>query len=325
MDGTVEPMQKLSDVNVLNQSRGDSWFAYNGDSVEVLRALPSDSVGFSVFSPPYASLYVYSDSVRDIGNCSNPEEFMENMEFIGEQLLRVMMPGRDIAVDCMQLPSLKERDGHIGIKDFRGDLIRLFEKCGFYFHAEACIWQNPVTSMQRTKALGLLHKQIKKDSAMSRMGLNRYLCVFRKPGDNPKPIEHTNENYPVNLWQRVASGIWATIKEFKDGFAEFEDPNKDNPDKAGIDFGDTLQRFRESDSEPHLCPMQLEIIRRAIHLWSAPGDVVLDPFAGLFSTGYVAVKEGRKAIMIELKGSYFDQGVRNMNRAETEVNENLLF
>lgn len=315
----------MDEVKVLNQAQGENWTLYNGDSCEVLKGLPDESVHFSVFSPPYASLYTYSNSVRDIGNCLDECEFMENMEFIGKELIRVLVPGRVIAVDCMNLPSSKERDGVIGIKDFRGDIIRLFEKCGFIFHAETTIWQNPVTSMQRTKALGLLHKQIRKDSAMSRMGLNRYLCVFRKSGVNPKPIEHTAEEYPVDLWQRVASGIWATIKNERDGFVEFEDPNKDNPDKGGIDFGDTLQRFRESDSEPHLCPMQLPIIERAIRLWSAPGDVVLDPFAGLGSTGYVAVKEGRKSIGVELKESYFTQAVKNMGRAETECNEKLLF
>lgn len=268
----------------------DRFALYNGDSCEILTEIPDDSVHYEIFSPPFASLYTYSNSERDLGNCRSDDEFFEHFEFIARELYRVLMPGRLVSIHCMNFPAMKERDGYIGIKDFRGDLIRLFQKCGFIYHSEVCIWKDPVTAMQRTKAIGLLHKQLKKDSTISRQGIPDYLVTMRKPGDNAEPVTHTNESFPVNIWQRYASPVWGDI----------------NP-------SDTLQArsCRDEKDEKHICPLQLTVIRRGINLWTNPGDVVLTPFMGIGSEAVVALEQGRKAIGIELKPSWYKQAVRN--------------
>jgi hypothetical protein len=216
----------------------------------------------------------------------------------------------------MLLPTSKVRDGYIGLRDFRGDLIRIYQKAGFIFHSEVCIWKNPVTAMQRTKALGLLHKQIKKDSCMSRQGIPDYVIAMRKPGTNPEPVAHTNETFPVDLWQRYASPVWVTRDGVDDeGF----DVCKDGPqDGEGIRQSDTLQyrSARENDDERHICPLQLEVVRRCVRLWSNPVDVVWSPFMGIGSEGVVALEMGRRFIGAELKESYFKQAVANLRTAE---------
>lgn len=277
-------------MKVKDQYVDDRMALYNGDSCEVLTAIPSDSIHFQIYSPPFASLYTYSNSERDLGNCRTHAEFFEQFRFIVAELYRTLMPGRLMSVHCMNLPTSKERDGFIGIDDFRGDLIRLFQEAGFIYHSEVCIWKDPVIAMQRTKALGLLHKQIKKDSAMSRQGIPDYLITMRKPGANPEPVTHTNESFPVAIWQKYASPIWTDI----------------NP-------SDTLQKesAREQADEKHICPLQLTVIRRAINLWTNPGDVVLSPFGGIGSEPYEALKAGRRAVAIELKSSYYRQMVTN--------------
>ena len=286
-------------VSVKNQYINEKFAIYNGDSVEVLQGIPDNSIHYSVTSIPFASLYTYSNSERDLGNSRNYQEFKTHFEFLVNQWVRVMMPGRLISIHCMNLPTSKERDGHIGLRDFRGDVIRLLEDCGMIYHSEVVIWKDPVIAMQRTKALGLLHKQIKKNSAMCRQGIPDYLVTFRKPGDNPEPVSHTNETFPVSKWQEYASPIWTDI----------------NP-------SDTLQyrSVREDKDERHICPLQLTVIKRAIELWSNPNDVVLDPFDGIGSVGYVALENGRRHIGIELKDSYYNQAVENCkvisNRAE---------
>lgn len=276
----------------LNESHGTDWTIYNGDCIEVMRGLPDESVGYSVFSPPFASLYTYSNSDRDLGNCKDSDEFFDHFKFVLAELYRLLMPGRSISMHCMDLPTSKVRDGVIGLRDFPGDLIRAAEATGFVYHSSAVIWKDPVTAMQRTKALGLLHKTIRKDSSMSRMGIPDRVVTMRKPGDNPKPIPHDGEHeYPVDRWQKIASPIWDDI----------------NP-------SDTLQfrAARDENDERHIAPLQLEVIRRCVELWSAPGDVVLTPFAGIGSEVYVAVDMGRKGVGVELKPSYFEQAVRNM-------------
>lgn len=190
-------------MEVKNQVITDKYALYNGDSCEVLTEMPENSVHYIIYSPPFASLYTYSNSDRDLGNCRTKSEFFEQFEYIVKELYRVLMPGRLMSVHCMNLPTSKSRDGFIGIDDFRGDLIRLFQECGFIYHSEVCIWKDPVIAMQRTKALGLLHKQIKKDSAMSRQGIPDYLVTMRKPGENPEPVTHTNESFPVSIWQNT--------------------------------------------------------------------------------------------------------------------------
>src|SRR6185312_8043228 len=267
---------------------------YRGDCVEVLREQPDASVDFSIFSPPFASLYTYSASDRDLGNCLDHGTFFAHFAFVIKELHRVLKPGRLVSFHCMNLPTSKARDGVIGLTDFRGQLIKSFQGVGFVYHSEVAIWKDPVTAMQRTKALGLLHKTIRKDSAMSRQGIADYLVTMRKPGDNAEPISHTPEEFPVSLWQRYASPVWMDI-----------DPQ------------DTLQyrSARENADERHICPLQLEVIRRALMLWSNPGDVVLSPFAGIGSEGVVALEEGRRFLGIELKGSYFGQAARNLANA----------
>lgn len=273
-------------MNVKNQYINDSMALYHGDSCEVLTEIPDNSIHFEIYSPPFASLYTYSNSERDLGNCRTHHEFFEQFNFIVKELYRVLMPGRLMSVHCMNLPTSKERDGYIGIEDFRGDLIRLFQSHGFIYHSEVCIWKDPVIAMQRTKALGLLHKQLKKDSCMSRQGIPDYLVTMRKPGVNPEPCTHTNDNFPVQVWQRYASPVWMDI----------------NP-------SDTLQKesARDDKDERHICPLQLTVIRRAIELWTNPNDIVLSPFGGIGSEPYVALEMGRRAVAIELKDSYYKQ------------------
>jgi len=281
-------------VNVLDQTIGDQFALYNGDSVEVLKGIPSDSIGYSIFSPPFSSLYCYSNSDHDLGNSTDDAQFLIHFDFIIGELFRVMKPGRLVSFHCMDLPTSKTRDGVIGLKDFRGMLLRAFEAAGFIYHSGVCIWKDPVTAMQRTKALGLLWKQLKKDSCMSRQGVPDYLITVRKPGVNPEPVGHTPEGFPVAQWQQWASPVW-----------------------MDIDQSDTLQfrSARENDDERHICPLQLGVIRRGIVLWSNPGDIVLSPFAGIGSEGFVALEEGRRFIGVELKKSYYEQAVKNLARS----------
>lgn len=281
------------------EESGESWTMLLGDCVELTKELKTDSIHYSIFSPPFASLYTYSASERDMGNCRTHSEFFQHFQFLAGELLRVTMPGRLLSFHCMNLPTSKERDGVIGITDFRGELIRIFQALGFIYHSEVCIWKDPVTAMQRTKALGLLHKQLKKDSCMSRQGIADYLVTMRKPGENPERVTHTGESFPVGVWQKYASPIWTDI----------------NP-------SDTLQResAREQADERHICPLQLQVIRRAVELWTNPHDLVLSPFAGIGSEGYVAIQEGRRFIGIELKESYFKQAVANLKAARQATN-----
>jgi DNA modification methylase len=289
-------------TSILEQTVTERFAMYHGDCVDVLTGLPDASVGYSVFSPPFASLYTYSASPRDMGNVSSHAEFFEQHAFMVRELYRVLKPGRLVSAHCMLLPTSKSRDGFIGLTDFRGQLIRQFQECGFIFHSEVVIWKDPVTAMQRTKALGLLHKQIKKDSCMSRQGIPDYLVTLRKPGDNPEPVAHTDEDFPVQLWQKYASPVW-----------------------MDIDPSDTLQyrSAREEDDERHICPLQLEVIRRGLKLWSNPGDVVLSPFAGIGSEGYVALQEGRRFVGAELKASYYKQAVANLQAAANPPQQTL--
>ena len=282
-------------MNCINQEVTDKWAIYNGDCVEVIKGLPDHSIGYSIFSPPFSSLYTYSNSPRDMGNCRNDDDFFEHFGYLIDDLARVMKPGRDVSFHCMLLPTSKVRDGVIGLKDFRGDLIRAFQARGFVYHSEVVIWKDPVTAMQRTKALGLLHKTVRTNASMSRQGIPDYLVTMRAPGDCVDKVTHTD--YPADKWQKVASPIWMDI-----------DPN------------DTLQfrSAREHDDERHICPLQLEVIRRGIELWTNPGDIVLSPFTGIGSEGYVAVEMGRRFIGTELKESYFRQAVANLHSLDRQ-------
>lgn len=291
-------------TKVINQVINDKYCIYNGDSCEIIKDIPDNSIHYSIFSPPFADLYVYSNSERDMGNCKTKAEFYNHFKFLIEELYRVLMPGRLLSFHCMNLPTSKQRDGFIGINDFRGDLIRLFQDCGFIYHSEVVIWKDPVVAMQRTKALGLLHKQIKKDSAMCRQGIPDYLVTMRKPGENPERVTHTNESFPVDIWQKYASPVWMDI----------------NP-------SDTLQKTsaREEKDEKHICPLQLDVIRRAINLWTNENDIVLTPFMGIGSEVYQALLQNRRGVGIELKESYFNQAVKNCELASEQDKQMRLF
>jgi DNA modification methylase len=275
---------------------------YNADCCEVIKRLPDNSLGYSIFSPPFASLYTYSNSDRDMGNCKSHTEFYTHFKFMVDELHKKLMHGRLVSFHCMNLPTSKQNDGFIGIRDFRGELIKIFQDAGFVYHSEVVIWKDPVIAMQRTKALGLLHKQIKKDSCMSRQGIPDYLVTMRKLGDNPKPNKHTGDQFPVSLWQQYASPVWMDI----------------NPSK-------TLQysEARAEDDERHICPLQLQVIERALDLWTAEGDTVFSPFMGIGSEGYVSLQKGRKFIGTELKPSYYAVAKKNLDWIENNQQRDL--
>ncbi len=315
----LKQVQRQVTPYATKEAHGQAWQAYQGDCVEGVKQLDTNSVHYSIFSPPFASLYTYSNSDRDMGNCKTSDEFASHFSFLVKELHRVIMVGRLVSFHCMNLPSSKTRDGVIGLKDFRGQMIALFEREGFVFHSEVCIWKDPVIAMQRTKAIGLLHKQVVKDSAMSRQGIPDYLVTMRKRGENPEPVvgklvSFAGEDGPrlmdddtrnsINIWQRYASPVWMDI----------------NP-------SDTLQfrNARDNDDERHICPLQLDVIRRGIQLWSNPGDVVLSPFMGIGSEGHVALQMGRAFIGFELKPSYYDCAVKNLIEVEKSSTQETLF
>ncbi|MBQ5593526.1 MAG: site-specific DNA-methyltransferase [Bacteroidales bacterium] len=274
---------------------------YQGDCVQLIQDLPDESIGFSIFSPPFSDLYVYSDAIEDMGNCKDYNEFFIAFDLLVKNLYRVLKQGRLVAVHCMDLPIQKGKEGYIGLRDFSGMILKSFNDAGFIYHSRVTIWKNPVTEMQRTKALGLLHKQLGKDSAMSRVGIPDYLMVFRKEGEHNDPI-HCNIN--VDTWQQWASPVW-----------------------MDIDYSDTLNKMpaRDGRDEKHICPLQLPTIKRAVSLWSNPGDVVLTPFLGIGSEVYQSILLGRKGIGFELKESYFKEAVKNVKQAELETSQATLF
>lgn len=284
-------------MNVINQVIEKDYALYHGDSVEVLKGIPDNSIHYSIFSPPFMSLYTFSNSDRDMGNCTKDEQFYQQFQYLVNELYRVTKPGRLLSFHCMNLPTSKSRNGVIGITDFRGELIRIFTDVGWIYHSEVCIWKNPVVAMQRTKALGLLWKQIKKDSSMSRQSIPDFLVTMRKPGENDERISHTPEDFPLDVWTNYASPVWMDI----------------NP-------SDTLQKesARDSKDEKHISPLQLEVIKRGINLWTNPGDIVLDPFGGIGSSVYQALLMHRKGIGVELKESYYNQMVKNCENALLE-------
>ena len=285
-------------IRCIDGAEGEGWQAIHGDCVDVMSHLPSDSVGFSVYSPPFGSLFVYSESAADMGN-STDDEFAEHYAYMVREKFRITKPGRLTAVHCSDLPMTKWKDGAVGIKDFSGQIIRIHEDAGWIMHSRRTIWKCPVVEMTRTKHVGLLYKQIRSDSSKSRGGMPDYLITFIKPGENAEPIVHTPEEFPLEQWQEWASPVWMTVNQ----------TNVLNV-KAAKDVGD----------ERHLCPLQLDVIERALILWSNPGDVVLSPFMGIGSEGYVALKHGRKFVGIELKESYWRQAVKAIDSVSRQGN-----
>ena len=305
-------MKQAEGIKAVDQVVTKDYAIYQGDACELIRAIPSGSIHFGIHSPPFEGLYKFSNFDRDISNNEGPK-FWEHYAFLIQELLRVTMPGRLHAVHVMQLPTSKIRHGHIGMRDFRGEVIRAYEDAGWIFHSEVCIWKDPVVAQQRTKSIRLLHKQIVKDSTISGQGLADYIVTFRKPGDNPEPVagcfnryvgdgvgpdrsKYTMPTdgrnwYSIEVWQRYASPVWMDINQTR-----------------------TLQyrAGRDEKDEVHISPLQLDVIERCIDLWSNPGDVVLTPFLGIGSEVYCAVNAGRRGIGFELKPSYFPQAVRNI-------------
>jgi len=287
--------------NIVDEYREDvhqseNFTVYLGDCVKHSRRMADNSVDYSVFSPPFADLFVYSNSDHDMGNCKGDDEFVAQLKFLIAELFRVLKPGRNVSFHCMNLPTTKMRQGFIGLRDFRGDLIRAFQDAGFIYHSEVCIWKDPVVAMQRTKALGLLHKTIRENSTMSRMGLPDYVVTMRKPGDCEERVIH-GDDLPVLMWQKYASPIWSDINQ-----------------------GRTLNKLpaRDENDEKHMCPLQLDVIERCIHLWTNKGDLIFSPFTGIGSEGYCAVKMGRKFVGTELKPQYWELACQNIADAERE-------
>lgn len=312
-------------INAFDQVVTDDYGIYHGDSCEIIKAIPDNSIHFGIHSPPFEGLYKFSNDPRDISN-NEGEDFWRHYGFLIAEMLRVTMPGRCVSVHCMQLPTSKTRDGFIGIRDFRGEIVRAYQDAGWIFHSEVCIWKDPVVAQQRTKSLRLLHKQVVKDSAMSGQGLADYVVTFRKPGDNPERVsggfdqfvgdpsrepdrgkftsrDDARNWYSIEVWQRYASPVWMDIDQgrvlaYRDG--------------------------RDDKDEKHISPLQLDVIERCIHLWSNPGDVVFTPFMGIGSEVYAAIEMGRFGLGIELKPSYFSQAKRNIAKASAR-RENDLF
>lgn len=326
--------------NVIDQTVNEKYALYQGDCVEVIQGLPENSIHYSIFSPPFANLYCYSNSDRDMGNSKDNEEFFKHLNFFIRELYRVLIPGRLVSFHCMDIPAMKSRDGFIGLKDFPGDLLRQFEAANFIYHSRVAIWKDPLVEATRTKALGLMHKQIVKDSAMCRQGLPDYLITVRKPGINPEPIPHphgftyfigddepnapkkeptlrsvdhelrhniglTSKDpvYSHHVWRRYASPVWMDIRQ-----------------------SNTLQyrSAREEKDEKHICPLQLDVIARGIELWSNPGDIIFSPFMGIGSEGYQAIKMKRRFIGVELKESYYKTAINNLGMASLELIDELL-
>jgi len=287
---------------VLSQKITDRWSMYHGDTVEVIKEIPDESIHYSIFSPPFSSLFTYSDTERDIGNCKNDDEFRKHFEFLTDELFRCLMPGRLISIHCMDLLATITKDGFIGLKDLPGEIIRIFQKTGFIYHSRVTIWKDPLIQAVRTKALGLAHKQISKDSSRCNMGLADYIITMRKTGDNPEPISHgrgfehyigtrpepakqkhddpRKNKYSHEVWQRYASPVWFDIDQ----------TNTLN-----------IQAARDEKDEKHICPLQLDTIARCLELWTNPNDIVLSPFAGIGSEGYQSLKMDRRFVGIELK------------------------
>ncbi len=301
MNRNIKNQISLKKMEVSNRYTSDHCDIRLGDCVQLIQSVPDESIGFSIFSPPFAELYTYSDKLEDMGNSKDYKEFFTAFKFLVSELYRVLWSGRCVAVHCMDLPIQKGKEGYIGLRDFSGMILEAFQEVGFIYHSRVTIWKNPVTEMQRTKALGLLHKQVKKDAAMSRVGIPDYLMVFRKEGEHQHPV-----HCPINVdtWQKYASPVW-----------------------MDIDYSNTLNAAagRDSNDEKHICPLQLETIERAIILWTNEGDTVLTPFLGIGSEVYEAVKLNRKGIGFELKESYFNEAIRNVRGAEEDKNQLSLF
>jgi DNA modification methylase len=318
----------------LSQASGDDWTLYNGDCCEVLKGLPDDSIGFGIHSPPFSSLYIYSDSENDMGNCAGDDEFFRHYRYAIDEMLRVTIPGRCVAVHCKDLPRYANVYGTTGLIDFPGMTIQEYESAGWVYHSRVTIWKCPVIERERTNNNGLLHKTVIRDTSQVRQGMADYLLVFRKPpvegllsdkpvhrpvgferyaglqdprqdNSHPSKFARRGENRgSISIWQRYADPVWWDI------------------DQTNVL---NFKVARSDQDEKHICPLQLDVIERAIHIWSDKGDVVLSPFAGIGSEGVGAIRWGRKFVGIELKEAYFEHACRFLAEAEAKLHEELLF
>lgn len=282
-------------IKVIDEAHGENWSIYRADCVDFLSQMPASAIDISIFSPPFSNIFIYSDSEADMGNALNHAEFFEQYRFLLAELFRTTKEGRISCVHCSDLPNHKYQHGHASLYDFPGELIRAHVDAGWLYHSRVTIWKDPVVEMQRTKAHGLLWKQIRKDSTMNRMGMPDYMLIFRKPGENPAPVGHTREEFPVEQWQKWASPVWMDIQQ----------TNVLN-----------VQMGRDQKDEKHICPLQLDVIERCLVMWSNPGDVVYSPFMGIGSEGYQSVKYDRRFIGTELKESYFNAAKVFLTQAE---------
>lgn len=310
-------------VDCLNEAHGDSFAVYNGDCVEILRQIPDKSIGHCIYSPPFGDLFTYSDSVADLGNSGSDDEFFGHYDFVCRQLIRVMKPGRIVAVHCSDLPTRKWKDGFIGLKPFSDQLREAHERAGFIFYRRVTIWKCPVVEQGRTHSRNLLYGELRKDSTMSAPGLPDYLMVFRTPGENDVPLRHYRTQAEAHLksngpddvivaddhpqafkleqWREWASPVWMTV------------------DQTNVLGGVQAQReARDHADERHVCPLQLDVIRRSVIMWSNPGETVLSPFMGIGSEGFVAIQEGRRFVGVELKESYFRQAARHIDGVDRQ-------
>lgn len=294
-------------MKVLNVHEGKDFVAYNADCVEGVASLPDNSIGYSIYSPPFSHLFVYSDSERDMGNAASDEEFMEHYGFLLRELFRVTKPGRLTAVHCTDMPRTKSMHGEIGLWDMPGDIIRAHKEAGWIYHSRITVWKDPVVEMQRTKTHGLLYKTLCSDSSRVRQGLPDYVLVFRKTPEEEKECDKVGQDrskFPVSQWQQWASPVWMDI------------------DQTNVL---NVKSAKAAKDEKHLCPLQLDLIERSICLWSNEGDTVLSPFMGIGSEGWASLRCNRKFIGFELKESYFRQAVKNLeNQADTTHYGNLL-
>lgn len=317
------------ETKCLAQVEGERYKIYNGDSIEIVAALPPDSIGLSVFSPPFPGMYAYTNSPRDVGNVKDFTELIAHFAFLAESILKATQPGRMCCIHLTQEPVFKGRDGYVGLRDFRGDMIRTMEAAGWYYYTEVTIDKNPMLKASRTKEATLLFKTLAADSSMSRPALADYLVVFKKPGENSNPIRagissrYDNRDGWITSdeWCEWAAPVWyrAMPKEKSPHYPFQGNYPSRHQATDGINEGDVLRNFRdgrENDDEKHLCPLQLGVIERAVKLWSNPDDVVLSPFMGIGSEGYVSVRHNRRFVGCELKSSYFDVACRNLRDAE---------
>lgn len=324
----AELMQKEAEYflgGVYDQNIADNWAIYYGDCVEVMSGLPDESIHYSIFSPPFLSLYVYSDDPQDMGNSKTDEEFYSHFSWLLPQLMRVIKPGRLVTVHSSLVPMTMQHEGVMGLRDFPGQLVRLFQQYGWIYHSKVNIWKDPLIQATRTKMLSLAHKQISKDSSRCSQGFADELLTFRKPGENPEPVAHDrgfehyigeqdepnqtkkkdpkHNKYSHHIWQRYASPVWWDIRQ---------------SDTLNVAAG------RDDKDERHICPLQLQVIARCLELWTNEGDIVLSPFAGIGSEGHEAVKMGRQFVGIELKQSYYKTMLRNLKKARKEKGAKLL-